>query len=285
MIKRRDVLDSPKLQELKRNRRRRLQNKIFFYVGSVLAIFIILVFISRINKLNISVINISGNKIIDTEQIKEIVSRDISGYYLFFIPKSNFLIYPKNKIEKDLAEKYRRLTNIKFNLDGAETLSISLSEREGKYIWCGETLPDINLNPEYNTCSFLDSTGYAFDTSPYFSGNVYFKFFGPLTENNFTPILWSKIISFKEALTEMGLKPASLYIKPDGDIEIYLSSNILPPDSPKVIFKNDFDLEKATENMQAVIHTEPLQADLKSKINSLLYIDLRFGNKVYYKFR
>ena len=285
MIKRRDVLHSPKLQELKRNRRKNLQNKILLYVGSIIAIVVVLILISRIPKLNISIVNISGNKIIDTEKINEVVLENLNGYYLYFIPKSNFLIYPKKKIIKDITEKYRRLTNINFSLSGAETLDISVSEREGKYIWCGDILSDLDLNPTDNTCSFLDNTGYAFDTSPYFSGNVYFKFFGKLTNNQFYPELWNKLVVLKEALSDMNLRPASLYIKTDGDIEIYLVSNILPPDSPKIILKSVFILDKTKENLQAAVNTEPLLSDLKSKNKILEYIDLRFGNKVYYKFR
>ena len=46
----------------------------------------------------------------------------------------------------------------------------------------------------------------------------------------------------------------------------------------------DSDFEKLAENLQAALMTEPLQSDFKNKFSSLLYIDLRFGNKVYYKF-
>jgi hypothetical protein len=54
---------------------------------------------------------------------------------------------------------------------------------------------------------------------------------------------------------------------------------------PEIIFKIDSDFQKIAENLQAAITTEPLQTDFKNKYSSLLYIDLRFGNKVYYKFR
>jgi len=72
-------------------------------------------------------------------------------------------------------------------------------------------------------------------------------------------------------------------MKEDGDIEIYLK----PVDSlnfPKIILKSTSDFNKVVENLQSVLTTEPFQSDFKNKYSSLLYIDLRFGNKVYYKF-
>jgi nucleoside-diphosphate-sugar epimerase len=39
------------------------------------------------------------------------------------------------------------------------------------------------------------------------------------------------------------------------------------------------------ENLDAAIDTEPLKSKLKNKFSSLEYIDLRYGNKVYDKFK
>ena len=54
---------------------------------------------------------------------------------------------------------------------------------------------------------------------------------------------------------------------------------------PEIIFKADSDFNQIIENLQSVLTTEPLQTEFKTKYSSLLYIDLRFGNKVYYKFK
>lgn len=283
-MKKRDILNSPRLLELKKHRRRIVLNKILFSVFIFLTLFIILVFISRIDKLNIFEIKITGNKIIDTELINDVVKSNLQGHYLYFFPKSNFLLLPKNTIKQELASKFKRLKDISINLGEANTLSISLSEREGKYIYCGENLSSIIPSDEESPCYFVDESGYIFDLAPYFSGDVYFKFFGGEVNSYFSPEIFKKIISFKNNITNMGIKPTSLYVKNDGDIEIYLSSNKLPPEAPKIIFKNNFDLDKLSENLRAAMFTEPLKSDFKNKYSSMQYIDLRFGNKVYFKF-
>lgn len=284
-MRRKDVLNSPKLLELKQKRRRNVQNKILIFLFLFLVLMIGLAFISRIDKLNIKEIKISGNKIIDTELIHKVIEDNLNGHYLYFFPKSNFLLFPKSKIIKDLTEKYKRLKDILFNLENAQILAVSLGEREGKYIWCGENLNEETIKIEDNLCFFMDNSGYVFDTAPYFSGSVYFKFYGSLVDNNFSKESWNKLISFKEMLVNIKFKPVALYIKSDGDTEIYLANNVSLSQSPKIVFKSDFILDKTSQNLQAAISTDPLMSNLKNKPSSLLYIDLRFGNKVYYKFR
>ncbi len=281
---RRDVLNSPRLRELKRQRRASFLKKIFFFVLPFVLFLCALVYISRVDKLNISEINVTGNKVIETEQITKIVENNLSGHYLWVIPKSNFLLYPKDKIRRELEDKLPRLENLVLDLQKTKILNISLSEREGKYTWCGEELPGIGARMEEFPCYFMDKTGYIFDQAPYFSGDVYFRFFGQLDNSRFSPERFDKLVAFIDLLPYMKVKPASLYAEPDGDIEIYLSADTMPPNAPKIVLSRNFDLEKTSENLQAALGTEPLLSDMKTKYSSLLYIDLRFGNKVYFKF-
>ena len=87
-------------------------------------------------------------------------------------------------------------------------------------------------------------------------------------------------------LEKLNFKPIAFYIdKSDEDATIYLSykENIL--NNPKIIFKINDNSDKLIENLQAAVTTEPLLSKLKNNYSGLLYIDLRYGNKVYYKFQ
>lgn len=284
-MKKKSILNSPRLKELKRKRRRVRRNRVIFFAVCFLIIFFGLAFASRIDKINISEIKISGNKVIETEAVEKVVKENISGRYLWIFPKTNFLIYPKAKIKRELADKFKRFNDIKLSVQNIKTLEIFVFEREGKYTWCGAEFLEAN-----EKCHFMDENGYIFDEAPYFSGEVYFRFYGPnaSTDNPFGSYFlqndFAKIISFKDTIEKMDLKPSAFELGNDGDANIYLSSGITPSISPKIIFKLDSDFNKLAENLQAAISTDPLQTDLKEKYNSLLYIDLRFGNKVYYKF-
>lgn len=271
---RKSVSNSPRLLELRRKQRRVLMRKILLFAFCFLLLFAGLTYLSRWEKINIENIVISGNKVVETQKIEEAVLAKISGNYLWFFPKANFLIYPKGGIKKELTGQFKRLSSVSMQVKEFKTLEISVSEYEAKYTWCGDALPaeDGAEKEKEGKCQFMDSKGYVFDEAPYFSGNVYFRFYGKL--QNF-----DKLIQLKENMEKMGLMPVSLFYKDDGDINIYLSAG------GEIRLKSDADFEKVAENLQAALSTEPLKSEFKNKQSSLLYIDLRFGNKVYYKFR
>ena len=294
-MKKRSILNSPRLKEIKRKRRNVYRNRIIFFVICFLILFTGLTFVSRISKFNISEVQILGNKIIETKAIEQTVQENLSGYYLWVFPKTNFIIYPKNRIKKDLANKFKRFETILINDKNIKTLEISVTEREGKYTWCGGIVPALVSDTSSLKCYFMDSSGYIFDEAPYFSGNVYFKFYGGDENLNienpsgsfFMPKYFKQIITLKENLELMNLKPAAFFQSGDESHkgEGFISLVSEPITGPYVTFKLDSDYQKMTENLQAAISTEPLQTELKEKFDSLLYIDLRFGNKVVYKFQ
>lgn len=283
------ALNSPRLLELKKKKHKILRRKIFFLISIFILILIILSFLSKWEKLNINAIQISGNKVLETQMIEDVVKEEIAGNYFYFFPKTNFLLYPQHKIETDLKNKFKRIKNIFVNDRNIKTLDISLTERTALYTYCGTNLPTLDNNNQ--KCYFVDDEGYIFDEAPYFSGEVYLKFYGATNPNGENPIgayffqqNFGKLILLKETLEKIGIKPVVFYLEDGGDMKMFLSSSTSEL-GLEIIFKSDSDFEKMVENLQSVLSTEPLQSDFKNKYSSLLYIDLRFGNKVYYKFK
>src|SRR3989344_1774232 len=135
-MKKRNVLNSPRLLELKKHRRRIVINKILLSVIAILAILGSLVYISRIPKLNISTIEVSGNKIIDTDTIRTTVEQKIAGNYLWILPKTNIFLYPESKIKEKLSKSFKRLKNIDVSTLNNTVLQVTVFEREAKYLWC-----------------------------------------------------------------------------------------------------------------------------------------------------
>ncbi len=277
----RNILNSPRLLELKKSKRRIFTRKILFFSFGLLVILAGLVYLSRISAFGIHSIAITGNKVVDTEMIRTVVEKEITGNYLWVIPKKNVLLYPRNDIQNKLADQFKRIGDVKFYIKNKE-LEVSVSERVGIYTWCGEKAGIVESS-KTEKCYFLDKEGFIFDEAPFFSGEVYFKFYGPAGIGTyFSKDNFKKLAYFKDALTTIGLKPASLHIY-DGDIKIFLSGQGRPS-GPYIIFKSNSDFQKLAENLDTALNTEPLKSNFKNKYSSLEYIDLRFGNKVYYKF-
>lgn len=288
-MSRKDVINSPRLTELKNKRKQYFVRKIYIYTFGTLACVILFTYLSRIDKLNIQSVEIVGNNVTDTTLVTKTINEEMAGHYLWIFPKTNIFFYPRTKIEAILHDKYKRLKDVDAGIKNNEILEVKVTEREPKYNWCGQSSPEDGGG---KTCYFTDDSGYIFDEAPYFSGDVYFKFYGNIDHadtpagNYFATSQFTKFITFKDILEKLGLKPASLYYEEDkGDITVFLTRNKNASSSPKIIIKNTADISKIAENLNAALSTEPLLSDFKKKYDSLLYIDLRFGNKVYYKFR
>lgn len=288
-----NLLNSPRLIEIRKKKLKILRrNIILIFIGLIL-VFIAFVFVTRIKSLNIFEVNITGNKIIDTKDINEVIQNNLSGKYIWLIPKTNFLFLPKDKIRLELADKYKRLKDIKVNVTSNKILEVSTAERSGLFTWCGDELPIDGTKPEEVKCYFMDDTGYIFDEAPYFSNDVYIKFFGINSKGDsanpagayFLKDNFVNFVKFIDNITNEYLKPSSVFINNENEIEIYLSSNILPPLAPKILTNQDSDFIKLAENLKSAVTTKPLEVELKEKYDKLLYIDLRFGNRVYYKFK
>jgi hypothetical protein len=282
-MQKRNVLNSPRLTELKKHRQRAVLNRVLICLLGLAVVLVFLIYLSHLKSLQISNIEITGNKIVDTQSITDTIQKEISGKYLWVFPKSNILFYPENVIKNELQNKFARLKDINLSVRNDKVLKISVNERTPSYLWCGEE-PTIGQG----SCYFMDASGYIFDTAPYFSGNVYFKFYGAVKDplGSYFPYLnFRQLISFTEIINNMGLKSVAVYKTADGDIQIFLSGLNSAGVAPKILLRADADFGNVAENLQAALNTEPLKSKFKNNYSKLQYIDLRFGNKVYDKFQ
>ncbi|MBI5139310.1 hypothetical protein HZA26_01730 [Candidatus Nomurabacteria bacterium] len=292
---RQNLVNSPHLVELKKKRRKSFFNKLILYFFLLILSFVSLGFISRLDRLNIHNIQVVGNEVIESAEIEKLTRETFSSHYLYFFPKSNFLFYPKRELINNLVNKFKILKEVKIDVVDIETLEISVVERKAGYTWCGESLIYQSKKVLENECYFTDDEGYIYSTAPYFSGNVYFKFFGPLNKTDegsdknplgvyFVPEIFKKVTALVGALKYIVVSQFLFFDKDSEKFEIYLENKSDADYGPKIILKKDFQLEKVVNDLQAALDAEPLKTDFEKKYSSLLYIDLTIPNKVYYKF-
>ncbi len=94
-MKKRNVLNSSRLLELKRHRKKIVINRFLFFLFGACVLFGLLAYISRLHALNISNIEVTGNQVVDTDAIEKVIEQQISGKYLLFFPKTNVFLYPE----------------------------------------------------------------------------------------------------------------------------------------------------------------------------------------------
>lgn len=92
-------------------------------------------------------------------------------------------------------------------------------------------------------------------------------------------ILLSKISDFIEKINSVLFIVTKVKVNEYGDITFFDERGI-----SSVIISNDSDTKKVWSNIVSAIDTDPLKSKLNTNKNDLLYLDTRFGNKVFYKF-
>jgi hypothetical protein len=159
------------------------------------------------------------------------------------------------------------------------------------YVEAGST----GTTSDNDKCFYSDKTGFIFADAPNFSGNVMFKVYGllsdepiggrPLPQEDFTDLLQT-IDALPELFKTAGLSavtPKNLSMDSYGDCKVTIAGTDLIPDW-QVIFHYRQDLNEVANNLHTIFSSTEFKAD-KANSGALDYIDLRFGKKVFYKFK
>lgn len=284
-----DIPTSPRIIEIRHNRRVKKIRLIILFFILTLSIIGALSFFSKDDHVVIDKVVVTGTHIINHEDIEKEVLANLSGKYFYLFSRSNSFIYPHKKIYDNLILKFPRIEKISIYKDNLKTLHIDVSERMGSFLYCGVNIPT-EKNDIGENCYFINNDGFIFDKAPYFSGNVYFKYYMALKDNGEDPLgkqmtdidHFRKLTQFIDGVTSLGFKPVYLVTESDGTDSLYLNNNTAS--LPKIIFKDDADLNVILDNFSLAMGKKEFANEINGKYDTLLYIDLRFKNKVLYKF-
>ncbi len=290
MKDKRDIITSPRIVELTVKRKKRKLRLTILLVLLFASIIVGSSYLSKYHKLTIQNITVSGTYIIDNKEVEAKVHEDLADNYLYLFAKKNAFIYPKSYIEKDLQKTFPRIETLSVKLEGLNALKIEIGERSGAYLYCGEAIPEEASDVGEN-CYFINSDGYIFDSAPYFSGNIYFKFYTPI-ENPESPLgqnvldkdTFHETISFVEGLIELGFQPVSVVRTNEEQYAFHLKPRS-GGGEPEILFKRENDLPTIFNNLASAMKKQEFKSQMVANLDKLLYIDLRFNNKVLYKFQ
>ncbi len=285
-----DLPLSPRIIKIKRKRRALKVRLVILFVVLFFLIVWLLSYLSSFKNILIKEITITGTQIVDQSEIEDLIRESISGKYLGIFSKNNSLIFPRKKIEKNLIETFPRIEFLSVYIDRLNSLRIDINERKGTYLYCGEKIPETE-NEVGENCYFINNDGLIFDEAPYFSGNVYFKYYlksgeegNLLGKQMLDKEEFYRIVRFIDGISSLGFNPIYLEIDENDTGYLYLNhgSKIKPA---KIIFKIDDDLKIIEDNLYIAMNKKDFSNEITNKYDSLLYIDLRFDNKVLYKFK
>lgn len=276
------TLNLPRHEEYLRKKRKRR----FIIAGAISFSFFLVVgllsYISHRKEFRINRVILFGGILVKEEDVEAKALSFMNGSYFWLFPKNNAFVYPKDDLENYLKENFKRIDTIDIQRKGFEKLSIIITERKHFAIWCKE-LP--KANPEDEECYFMDKNSTVFAPAPNFSGDAYFKYYGLITNNNplgleyiSSSTKFLEISDFVVFVKSLSIRPLYIVSKADGDFAMKL------PGGAEIFFDLKEPLSKTSENLSLLFNTAELKNLNRSNL-PLEYIDLRFGNKLYYKLK
>lgn len=249
---------------------------------SIIAIVALLLLVApvlalRHEKLLISEVQVSGNGATRSEEIAAIAQEELEGKYLWIIPKRSTLFAPKSRIEERLLESIPRLSMAEATLHERNTLKIEVAERKPFALYCEDIL-DVS-NP--SKCFFLDNSGNIFSEAPDFSGTVYMIYSSvpvletPLRSQLIEPEEFEEISKFITEMPRLNIDSRAL-VKRGNEYALLMESGT------ELKWKSGQDLNALISDLESFLRDSKIK---QTAFGNLLYIDLRFDNKVFYKFR
>lgn len=267
-----------KRNTLGERRKKIRQIKTAFIAVLIVGLFSLIAWGSRLDRMMISESVISGNGTISSTTIQNEIQGYLAGTYFSLVPRGNILVYPKSTIINGLLASYPRIRSVTMGVGGTK-LDVHIEERKPFALWCGNE-PD----QATSSCYFMDRDSYVYAPAPDFTGHVFFKYFGaPAQVSSGDDAVgstymsreeWGGIQLLIETIGSMDMTPVSLRQINDTDLALALESGT------EIIFGREQDLATVVDNLRSVVSAEPFNGTLDP---TLEYIDLRFGDRVYYK--
>lgn len=265
-----------------RVRRRKLRAFIALVVVCLIALVIYGVhWISYVPRFTVASIHVEGAREIDPTLIQSYAGSIIDDGSYHFLSRANIFLYPKHVIENGIVASFPRIDTATVTRDGilGRTITITISERAPFALWC--------TSIDQTSCFAMDEQGFIFTESasstdgarfvqPYlFTGGVATGTANVIGQT-FAPGHVPGIIALLHLLVQnAGLSPVSVAVEDDQDFSVMFAQGF--------VLKASYgeDANALARNVQLVLGSDAL----KGQEANLEYIDLRFGNRVYYKLK
>lgn len=266
-----------------RARRRKVRALIFFgalvlIAGIVYAVSVI----SYLPRFSIQTVEAQGAKAISASEISSFVRGALYDGSRPILSHSNIFLYPRAAIEKAVTEQFPRIRSVSLSRPSllAQTVTVRVEEREAYARWCAD-----------GACYLIDDGGFIFSQASTSAETLRtsYIFIGALGTS--TPSIGQRFLSGRFAgvlalldrLGQAGWNAESVAVQNEQDFEVRLSAASVSEKTGGFTVRASFgnDGEAVVTNLELVLSSDVL----RSRESELEYVDLRFGNRVYYKLK
>lgn len=250
------------------------------------ALFLMIAWISFRPSIQIKHVVIEGVRSVDPSVVNGVVTDPLAEQILSRINRNNMFFYPSAQVLRDIRALDPRISNAKITFNGRHQLHVTLEEFTPALLYCREggathvpmdasTTPDI-----LRECYFADERGYVFALAPTWSGYPFLTIVASSTDSSplrkfaLEESAYAQLKAFSAVLERMNIHPRMITILGGSDFRI---STEHPWD---ILWASGKDPEVSANNLALVLRSLEQEP---SKEADVRIIDLRFGNKIFYK--
>jgi len=282
--------------KMRERRRRRRIVALSLAAVAVLILFGGVVWLAHASFMRITSIEVSGEQTLAAADIEQETLADISGSYWYLFPKNNIFLYPKSAVEADLKNQIPTISKVSVGARDFHTLSVVVTERARKALWCpGNPSNDVGstttalVSVDSGACLWLDQDGAAYAPAPDTSlaadtaaPDGYMHYYGALTgavipKQYLTPDQFHSLSALIDALRQNQAT--------DTVESVAVSGNDV-----RATFTSQFALIFSLDSAGADVYQRFVLAlgsgiFAQHPLSDFDYLDLRFGDKLYYKLK
>lgn len=232
----------------------------------------------RLSYFQIQEIRVSGGGTEqDAQELRAAIGDLLSGSYAMVIPRRFIFGMGGQNLEQRLLATLPRFETISVTKRFPHTLSVSYTKRTFFALLCNDA-----AKIDIHSCGYVDRTGFVYEDAPEASGSLILKIHSDLaTVKVGTPAIDEATIKQMMLFGEDMQRIAGLRLT-----AYELTSQA--PDELRVHVADGFTLivkkEDNPETVLKILRTV-LDQEIKDRRSKLDYIDLRLGNKVFFKLR
>ncbi len=222
--------------------------------------------------LRIQRIELTGATRIPEQSIRALLTEQLSGAYFGVIPRAHILFYPRAAIREALLLRFPSLSRASLSLKNFAALQVSVREREPEALFCVAE----------HVCFLLDRTGFVFEEAGAERDGRYYRLertatTSPIGRTVIETRELADLFAFLRELERLSLEPRRVvFEEAHEEMSVMLSSGV------RLLLKQGA-YAKALESMRVLLRNEAIPK-VGSEL-SVSYIDLRYGNRVYFKSR
>lgn len=238
--------------------------------------------ISSATQLTIQNVVVSGNSVIPTNEVVDIANLALQGKYAKLFSKANFLWYPKSEILSSLRSSYSWLDSVSIDRINLTTIEIKIKERVPIAVWCGV------MSTKPVPCRLVDKDANLFASAPDFAGPAYLRLYGPLTSSSlrgakfFSNQGFEHILLFTKNLREIDLQPVSAEVELASAKDEYV---VVLDSGSRISLQVADPVPVILSNLKSLLAQKLFTESAAKRFSNLVSLDMRFGNKIFYKFK